>query len=182
MLVAGQTIQEERETFRKRAAAVIQGARTRDVAFRAFRTESLEQYKLLYDQAARYTFLAAKAYDYETAQLGTSAGRSFPASIVSTRLLGLVGANGKPQIVGSNGGDAGLSSQLARLQSDWEVSKGRLGINNPDQYGTLFSLRRELFTLPYKEDGSVEDHIAWQDKALPSPVSSSASPTISKPA
>ncbi len=164
ILVNGQTIQEERETFRKRAAAVVQGVRTRDVAFRAFRTESLEQYKLLYDQAARYTFLAAKAYDYETAQLGTTAGRDFLSKIVSTRSLGLVGANGEPQIVGSNSGDAGLSSLLAKLQADWSVAKGRLGINNPDAYGTLLSLRRELFNLPYKEDGSVEDDIAWQDK------------------
>ena len=164
VLVDGQTIQEERETFRKRAAAVIQGARTRDVAFRAFRTESLEQYKVLYDQAARYVFLAAKAYDYETSQLGSTAGREFLAKIVSTRSLGLVGSNGEPQIVGANSGDAGLSSLLAKLEGDWNVAKGRLGINNPDAYGTLFSLRRELFNLPYKEDGSAEDDVAWQDK------------------
>jgi hypothetical protein len=164
VLIEGQRVQEERETFRKRAAAIIQGVRTRDVAFRAFRTESLEQYKVLYDQAARYTFLAAKAYDYETAQLGSSTGRDFLSKIVSTRALGLVGANGEPQNVGSNSGDGGLSSQLAKLQADWAVAKSRLGINNPDQYGTLFSLRRELFNLPYKEDGSVEDHVAWQDK------------------
>lgn len=163
-LASGLTVLAERDTFRKRAAAVIQGARARDVAFRAFRTESLEQYKILFDQAARYTWLAAKAYDYETGQLGNAAGRQFLAGIVSTRALGLVGANGEPLFAGASTGDPGLSSHLAKLQADWNVVKGRLGINNPDTYGTVFSLRRELFQLPYKEDGSEEDHTAWQDR------------------
>ena len=163
-LVNGATILAERETFRKRAAAVVQGARTRDVAFRAFRTESLEQYKILFDQAARYAYLAAKAYDYETGQLDTNAGREFLKGIIATRALGLVGANGEPQFGGSGSGDPGLSSYLAKLQADWNVAKGRLGINNPDTYGTVFSLRRELFNLPYLEDGSAEDHTAWQDR------------------
>ncbi len=162
-LVNGATILAERESFRKRAAAVIQGARTRDVAFRAFRTETLEQYKVLFDQAARYAFLAAKAYDYETGLLDTDAGRDFLKGIVATRALGLVGTNGEPQFGGSGNGDPGLSSYLAKLQADWNVAKGRLGINNPDTYGTVFSLRRELFNLPYREDGSEEDHTAWQD-------------------
>lgn len=163
-LVNGATILAERETFRKRAAAVIQGARTRDVAFRSFRTESLEQYKILFDQAARYVYLAAQAYDYETGQLDSNAGRDFLKGIIATRALGLVGANGEPQFGGSGSGDPGLSSYLAKLQADWNVAKGRLGINNPDTYGTVFSLRRELFQLPYKEDGSEEDHTAWQDR------------------
>lgn len=169
-VASGLTLLAERETFRKRAAAVIQGARTRDVAFRAFRTESLEQYKILFDQAARYAFLATKAYDYETGQLGTPSGRDFLAGIVSSRALGLVGANGQPQFAGSHGGDPGLSSYLAKLEADWNVAKGRLGINNPDTYGTVFSLRRELFRLPYKEDGSAEDHTAWEDRLRASVV------------
>ncbi|MFT6179944.1 MAG: hypothetical protein ACJAQT_004504 [Akkermansiaceae bacterium] len=41
-LIDGDTVLVEHESFRKRAAAVIQGARVRDVGFRAFRTESLE--------------------------------------------------------------------------------------------------------------------------------------------
>ena len=170
VLSKGLAIQDERETFRKRAASAIQGARTRDVAFRAFRTESLEQYKTLYDQAAQYVFLAAKAYDYETGLLGTDNGRSFLSGIVATRSLGLVGSNGEPQFGGSGSGDPGLSSYLAKLQADWAVTKGRLGINNPDQYGTLLSLRRELFNLPYREDGTAEDNNAWQDRLRASAV------------
>jgi len=162
-LVDGDTVLAERETFRKRAAAVIQGARVRDVGFRSFRTESLEQYKILFDQAARYVYLAAKAYDYETGLLGTNQGEDFFAKIVGSRALGLVGPDGEPQFAGSGTGDPGLSSLLAQLEQDWNVSKGRLGINNPDEYGTLFSLRRELMELPFKEDGSDESHTAWQD-------------------
>lgn len=159
----GDAIQAERATFRRRAAAVIQGSRIRDVAFRAFRTESLEQFEILFEQAARYAFLAAQAYDYETGLLGTSEGDDFLSEIISTRSLGLVGPNGEPQFAGSTTSDPGLSSLLASLEADWEVARGRLGINNPDQFGTLFSLRRELFNLPFQDDGSEEDHRPWED-------------------
>ncbi len=171
-LADGDTLLAERETFRKRAAAVIQGARVRDVGFRAFRTESLEQYKILFDQAARYAWLAAQAYDYETGLLGTDEGADFMAKIVSTRALGLVGADGEPQFAGSGTGDPGLSSLLAQLEQDWGVAKGRLGINNPDEYGTLLSLRRELFEIDYAEDGTEPENgsaaetdlQAWKDR------------------
>ena len=163
-LVDGDTVLAERETFRKRAAAVIQGARVRDVGFRAFRTESLEQYKILFDQAARYTYLAAKAYDYETGLLGSPQGSDFLAKIVATRSLGLVDNGGEPQFAGASTGDPGLSSLLAQLEQDWNVAKGRLGINNPDQYGTLLSFRREHFEIASPEDGSGEKDEAWQDR------------------
>jgi hypothetical protein len=50
---------------------------------------------------------------------------------------------------------------MARLQSDWAVAKGRLGINNPDTNGTLFSLRRELFRITTSAN-STEDELNWQ--------------------
>ena len=74
LVAEGDRIQQEREIFRQRAAAVIQGYRTRDAAFRIFRNEKLERYKTLFDLAARYSFMAAKAYDYETGLLNTAAG------------------------------------------------------------------------------------------------------------
>ena len=40
----GERLQVERETFRKRSAALVQGYRTKDLAFRAFRDEALEAY------------------------------------------------------------------------------------------------------------------------------------------
>jgi hypothetical protein len=41
----GDRVQRERQVFRQRSAAIIQGYRTRDYAFRAFRNEALEKYK-----------------------------------------------------------------------------------------------------------------------------------------
>jgi hypothetical protein len=141
-VAAGDRIQLERQTFRRRAAVVVQGYRTRDAGFRIFRSEKLERYKTLFDLSARYAFLAANAYDYETGLLNTSAGRSFINRIVSARALGVV-KNGEPQYAGSNTGDPGLSSALAEMKADWDVLRGRLGFNNPDAYGTIASLRTE---------------------------------------
>ena len=56
-IAEGNRIQEEREIFRKRSAALVQGFRTRDAAFRIFRNEKLERYKTLFDLASRYAFL-----------------------------------------------------------------------------------------------------------------------------
>ena len=155
----GIRVQAELEGFRKRAAARIQGYRTRDLAFRAFRSEALEQYRTLYDLAARYTFLAAKSYDYETGLLGSKAGQSVLNAIVAARALGDL-TGGVPRVTTGSTGDAGLAGAMAKLQTDWSVTKFRLGINNPDQNGTLFSLRRELFRI--RDDPSItSDDTQW---------------------
>ncbi len=54
-------VRAEREIYRQRAAALIQGYRTRDLTFRTFRNEALEQYRSLFDLAGRYTYLASAA-------------------------------------------------------------------------------------------------------------------------
>ena len=154
----GARLLEERTLFRKRASALIQGYRTRDAAFRIFRSERLERYKSLYDLAATYTYLAAKAFDYETGLLGTDEGKSFIERIVASRALGVV-KNGQPQFAASNTGDPGLSSVLAELSSEWAVLKGRLGINNPDTYGTTVSLRTERYRIFPDESGDAN----WKD-------------------
>jgi hypothetical protein len=161
LLAEGDRIQQERQIFRQRAAAVIQGFRTRDAAFRIFRNEKLERYKSLFDLAAQYAFLAAQAFDYETGLLHTETGRRFLARIVQARALGVV-TGGEPQYAGSNTGDPGLSSVLAEMQADWLVLKGRLGFNNPDSYGTTVSLRTEnLRLLPGAEgDADWKDHLS----------------------
>ncbi len=64
--------------------------------------------------------------------------------------------DGEPQFAGSNQGDPGLSSILAEMEADWEVLKGRLGFNNPDVYGTTFSLRSENFRILPGADGDDE--------------------------
>lgn len=158
LLARGDRIQAERQVFRQRAAGIIQGYRTRDAAFRIFRNEKLERYNTLFDLAARYAYLAAQTFDYETGLLHTDEGRAFVERIVESRALGVV-ANGEPQFGGSNNGDPGLSSVLAEMAAEWQVLEGRLGINNPDAYATTSSLRLEnLRILP----GSEGDE-TWQD-------------------
>lgn len=146
VLAEGERIQQERQIFRQRAAAVIQGFRTRDAAFRIFRNEKLERYKTLFELTAQYTFMAAQAYDYETGLLHTQEGKDFIGKVVRSRALGVV-QNGEPQFAGSDTGDPGLSSALAEMFADWSVLKGRLGFNNPDAYGTTVSLRTENYRI-----------------------------------
>ncbi|MDC0065640.1 hypothetical protein OAK15_04205 [Verrucomicrobia bacterium] len=142
LVAQGERIQAQREIFRQRSSAIIQGMRTRDAGFRIFRNEKLERYKNLFDLAARYTYLAAKAFDYETGLLNTDAGQNLIGRIVNSRALGVI-ADGEPQFAGSNTGDPGLSSVLAELKADFEVLRGRLGFNNPDTQGTTLSMRLE---------------------------------------
>ena len=160
LIAASNRILAEREIFRQRAAAVIQGYRTRDMTYRTFRNEALSQYQALYDLAAQYTYLAVQSYDYETGLLGTSAGQSVIDGVIATRSLGDF-KNGRPVADSGTTGDGGLASLLARLQSDWSVVESRLGINNPDNYGTLFSLRQELYRIR-TDTATTDDDEAWK--------------------
>ncbi len=122
--------------------------------------EALEQYQGLLDLAARYTYLAAKAYDYETGLLGSTQGQDFLTKIVQSRSLGLIDDSGQPLFAGASTGDAGLSGLLKQLDGDWSVVEGRLGFNNPDTYGTTFSLRKEHFRMPLDATGD----LPWQQR------------------
>lgn len=161
IVAEGDRIQNERATFRKRAAAITQGYRTNDYLFRAFRDEALEKYRTLFELAAKYTYLAAKSYDYETGLLdasGGSAAAAFFNKVVQARSPGVV-SGGQPQFGGSETGDPGLAGVLAKMNADWSVAKTRLGFNNPDRYKTTFSLRREKYRLLDDADGDT----AWQN-------------------
>jgi hypothetical protein len=160
--VAGETIRLRRETLRQRAASVINGYRTKDLTFRTFRNEALVQYRTLFDLAGRYSYLAAKSYDYETGLLGTPQGQAVINRLVASRSLGDL-TGGEPQATTSTLGDAGLAGTMAQLNADFAVAEGRLGINNPDHYNTLFSLRQELFRiLPHVEGETASADEAWQ--------------------
>ncbi len=161
VVAEGNRVQQERLTFRQHAAALVQGYRTRDAAFRIFQNEKLERYKTLFDLAAEYAFLAANAYDYETGLLNTDQGKAFLNRILSARALGVVN-NGVPQYAGSDTGDPGLSSALAEMKADWDVLKGRLGFNNPDGYGTVVSLRTENYRILPGTNGDPN----WRDVLL----------------
>ena len=175
LLATGDRIQAERETFRKRGAALVQGYRTKDVAFRAFRDEALEKYKQLFDLASRYAYLAGTAYDFETGLLnaaGNSTAAAFLTKIAKARSPGVV-VGGVPQVGGSTTGDPGLAGALAQLNADWSVAKARLGFNNPDNYRTTFSLRAENYRIL---SGTAGDpgwrailQAAWRDNLLDDP-------------
>ena len=158
-LAKGFDILAEREAYRKRFSAAVQGYRTRDVAFRSFRTEALEEYQRLLDWASHYSFLAAQAYDYETALLGSAEGQRVFGGIIGSRALGVL-ENGVPQLSASANGDPGLAGLLAKLKQDYDAVHTRLGFNNPETNGTTFSLRREFFRIPDGPEGDV----AWQQQ------------------
>jgi hypothetical protein len=130
------------------------------MTFRTFRNEALEQYRSLFDLASRYTYMAAKSYDYETGLLGTTQGQKVFAKIVASRSLGDL-TGGTPQATTSTLGDSGLAGSMAQLNADFSVAESRLGINNPDYYGTVFSLRGELFRL-MDDPGQTSDDDAWR--------------------
>ncbi|MFT7515763.1 MAG: hypothetical protein ACI9QL_004997, partial [Candidatus Omnitrophota bacterium] len=161
LLADGETLKLRRESSRKRAAGVINGYRTQDLTFRTFRNEALEQYRTLFDLASRYSYLAAKAYDYETGLLGTPQGQEVINRLVSSRSLGDL-TGGVPQATTSTLGDAGLAGTMAQLNADFSVAEGRLGLNNPDHYNTLFSLRQELYRLLPVGSGDTSQDEAWQ--------------------
>lgn len=152
-LAQGDRLLTELVAFRARTASDVQAYRYEDMAFRVFRNDALQKYRAQFDLAARYAFLAATAYDYETNLLATSsgAGRRFLTEIVKHRSLGQV-IGGVP-IPGSRG----LADPLARMSQNFDVLKGQLGFNNPQTETNPFSLRHELFRQRDTSDAS------WQN-------------------
>ena len=151
-------ILSERETFRQRAAALIQGYRTNDLVYRDLRNEALSQYKSLFNLAQTYAYCAAMSYDYETGLLSSSEGAAFVDEIVGTYSLGDFNGNSP---IEAGAGDSGLASALANLRDEWAIVEGRLGFNNPDRNGTLFSLRQELFRIR-TDQPTADDNTLWK--------------------
>ena len=91
-LARGQRLLEERDRFRSQTAGEVQEDRYKDMAFRIFRNDALQKYRAQFDLAARYVYLAAKAYDYETTLLDSDsrAGEQFLTDIVRQRLIGTI--------------------------------------------------------------------------------------------
>jgi len=141
-LSRGALIIDEREAFNRRVAAMTQQNRYQDMTFRVERNHALQSYNRLFDIAARYAYLAAKAYDYETNLAGDDPGS--PAAlfeqIAKERALGYV-ANGQAQT------GAGLAGILAQLDANYGVLKHRLGLTNPQIETGKLSLRTEHFRI-----------------------------------
>jgi hypothetical protein len=103
--------------------------------------------------AARYVYLAARAYDYETTLLdySTMAGQAFLTDIVRQRTIGMI-ENGQP-LTGS-----GLADPMKRMWQNFQVIKPQLGFTNPQEETNRFSLRQELFRI-LMDEGSND---TWQ--------------------
>lgn len=155
-LAEGLRVMDSMIAYRRTGAAEIQVYRYQDMAFRIFRNDALQKYRAAFDLAARYVYLAAAAYDYETNLLGSNqrAGQAFLTRIVRERSIGQV-LNGNPVP-----GTPGLADAMAQLKLNFDVLKGQMGFNNPQVETNRFSLRRELFRIPAGAEGDA----AWRAK------------------
>ena len=142
-VASGERLLAERAMQRKLVAADVQDYRYQDISFRIFRNDSLQKYRAQFDLAARYVYLAAMAYDYETNLLSTDSGSGsgFLSDIFRQRSLGQM-VDGEPVA-----GLGGLSDILARLGQNFDLYESRLGFNNPQTETNRFSLRSEHFRI-----------------------------------
>jgi predicted outer membrane repeat protein len=141
-LAKAERLLQDRLRFRKQTAAQIVNYRYKDMTFRIFRNDALQKYRAQFDMAARYVYLAAKAYDYETTLLDedSRAGERFLTDIVRQRTLGMI-QDGQP-LTGT-----GLADPMKRMWQNFQVLKGQMGFNNPQVETNRFSLRQELFRI-----------------------------------
>ena len=147
VLAKGLRLLEERKAFNARVAAKTQGNRYRDMAFRTSLDDALSLYRQMFDLAARYVYLLAKAYDYETNLSHDDPSSSIPlmTKLIRQRTLGQF-KDGQVVI-----GQGGLGEIMGRLDANFEPLKGRMGLNNPQRETNRFSLRYELFRIPRDE-------------------------------
>lgn len=151
----GEMLQEERVLWRKQVSNKATQQRYLDMFNRVQRNNALVKYSTAFDTAQRYVFELAKVYDYETGLLSSDpqSGKQFLADIVATRALGSEGL-----AMSSGTTDGGLWDVVTRMKANWDVLKGRLGVNNPDKPEKWFSLRYERFRI--KPDASGDE--AWR--------------------
>ena len=158
-LAEGFRLMREREAFNKVLAASVQKDRYEDMLFRLSRNEVTSKYQTAFNHAARYTWMAARAYDYETSfdPGHPAAPTTLLDATVKERNLGLW-VGGKPSV-----GQGGLAEILAQLKANFDVLKGQIGIMTPQIENGEMSLRRELFRIQPTGDGTAASDDLWKD-------------------
>ena len=133
----GKRLVDERDRIRRVQSDKLQDFRYRDLAFRTFRNQALEQFGAFFDLANRYVMLAARAFAYEYNERDEVNDQM--RRLHRERLLGTETAT-----------DQGLESVIARLdqkrqESDFSSRLQKLSLF--DQNGDEFSLRKNLLGL-----------------------------------
>jgi hypothetical protein len=162
-LAKGERLLEQIYQYRNETAAAVEKSRYRDLLFRVFRSEGIQKYRSQFDLASTYTYLTAKAFDYETGLTGRDKGARFLEGIVRARTLGSTLQGG---LVGS-GDNPTLSAALAAMRTDYTnlVSNYRLFPGTVRQ--TRVSLRKELLRIPMDTAGDA----VWREVLQKSRVS-----------
>ncbi|ETR68242.1 MAG: hypothetical protein OMM_04671 [Candidatus Magnetoglobus multicellularis str. Araruama] len=147
-IAEGLRLIEERSAFNTGVSARVQTMRYEDMALRLTQNKAIGEYRSVFDMAASYIYLAAKAYDYETNLSHDHPCSAIPilSEIVKQRTLGKFD-NG---VAVAGGG--GLAEILLKLRMNYESLKSRMGISNEQNESGRFSLRKELFRIKEGND------------------------------
>lgn len=154
-------IMAERLDFRKDVASRTTNERYRDMTYRVFRNDALQKYRASFDLAAKYTYLAAKAFDYETGLLSDDANgidQSFYEGIIKERALGQYSDSGEPVA-----GVHGLSTPLAKMSVAFGAAESAFGALDPLGQEFNFSLREEGFRVVDGDSGKDRWHELLQN-------------------
>ncbi len=151
----GEDLLAEREMVRQEQANKATRKRYADMFYRVQYNNALSRYRVAYDLAQKYVFELAKVYDYETGLItqGGEEGNTYLGKIIASRALGTKGI-----VSPDDGSDPGLWSMVEEMSQNWDVLKGRYGINNPDTTTKWFSLRYSLFRIGLDASGDA----AWK--------------------
>ena len=166
-IAEGGLVLEELAMTRRHWANEATGIRYADMYDRIQRNNALTKYQTAFDTAQRYVYMLAKVYDYETGLLSSDAcaGDAFMRDVVAARAVGEKGVTTEQSST--------LWDAVARMSANWDVLKGRLGVNNPEKTTKWFSLRYSHFRIQPGAEGDAAWRSAlgacWRDDIFADP-------------